>query len=424
MIRQILSMTWKDLKILAKDPGGLSTLFLMPAAFIVIMSLALGGTYSTDDQPLQVLTVNQDTGRAGKQIVDGLTSTGGLKIETKWQGKTLTRARAEKLIVEGKRQVAVVIPTDFSKSIQGSGFGNAKTPRIDLISDPAVSSQVLGPIEGALSGLSQQAAMTSMVPQGIDDMFTYLESTGAKIPAEERAKMKKEALRSGGVQTGGSMVNIKQTYPTGMRVEKSPNVVQQNVPGWALFGVFFIAPILAASFLEEKQLGTLRRLLAAPAPRPILLLGKLVPYFVVNIVQITLMFAVGAFLMPLLGTPRLDLGAHPEALIPISLAASLAATGLGLLLAALLKTQEQIGGVGSLLAVVLAAIGGVMVPRVIMPQFMRDFGLISPHAWGLDAYQDVLVRGYGIAEILPETGALLLFAVAFFAIALLRFKWE
>jgi len=64
------------------------------------------------------------------------------------------------------------------------------------------------------------------------------------------------------------------------------------------------------------------------------------------------------------------------------------------------------------------------VPRYIMPDFMRTIGLISPHAWALTAYQDVLVRGYDVAHILPNVAALMGFAVAFFGVALWRFKWD
>jgi ABC-2 type transport system permease protein len=72
----------------------------------------------------------------------------------------------------------------------------------------------------------------------------------------------------------------------------------------------------------------------------------------------------------------------------------------------------------------MAALGGVMVPRFVMPAFMQTLGLITPHAWALTAYQDILVRGYGVAEILPELGALMAFAVAFFGVALWRFVWD
>lgn len=432
MIRQILATTWKDLKILLKDFGGLATLFLMPTMFIFVMTLALGGLFNRGgDNPIEILVVNDDTGTIGAQIVEGLQATEGFAVETKWDGAALTRAKAETLIADQERSLAVIIPADFSETIQRSVFDTPtdETPQkaqIDLVVDPALSSQIVGPVKGTLAGLSQQALMTGVAPRGIDLFLDYIDQTaGASLPAEDREAMREQALRStagGGIT--GSVVEVVQMQPAGMEIEQLPNSVQQNVPGWTLFGVFFISQTLATSVLEEKKVGTFRRLLVAPMSRAALLLGKLTPFLIVNLVQIVLMFAVGVFIMPLVGAPKLELGSHPEALILISLAVSLAATGLGLLIAALAKTAEQIGGIGSLLVVTMAALGGVMVPRYIMPDFMQTIGLISPHAWALTAYQDVLVRGYGVARILPEVAVLMGFAVVFFGVALWRFKWD
>lgn len=203
----------------------------------------------------------------------------------------------------------------------------------------------------------------------------------------------------------------------------APNAVQHNVPAWTLFGVFFIAQQLAGSILEEKKLGTFRRLLVAPVSRAGVLLGKLVPYLLLNLAQVAVMFAVGVVVLPLFGAPRLAVG-NPLALAAISLAASLSATGLGLLIAALARTTEQIGGLGTLLVVTMAALGGVMVPSAVMPDAMRTLGLLTPHAWALGAYQAVLVRGAGLTAVLPAIGALLGFALVFSSIAVWRFRWE
>ncbi|MEO6324425.1 MAG: ABC transporter permease [Thermoanaerobaculia bacterium] len=203
-----------------------------------------------------------------------------------------------------------------------------------------------------------------------------------------------------------------------------PNVVQHNVPAWTLFGLFFISQQIASSLLEEKKLGTFRRLQVAPISRPELLIGKLVPFFLVNLAQVVTMFAAGALLLPLLGAPRLAIGSHPFALMAITVAASLAASGLGLLIASLAKTTEQIGGLGSMLVVTMAALGGVMVPRMAMPQSMQTVGLLTPHAWALTAYQDVLVKGAGLVAVLPAVAVLLGFATAFFAVALVKFQWD
>ncbi len=108
----------------------------------------------------------------------------------------------------------------------------------------------------------------------------------------------------------------------------------------------------------------------------------------------------------------------------MSLAAAATATGLGVLVAALTRTEAQVGGLTVLLLLTLSALGGCFVPRFIMPDWLRVIGLVTPHAWVLDAYQDLLVRGYGLWEVLPKVGALAAFAGAFLGIGVWRFRIE
>ncbi len=424
MFRQLIAMTIKDLKVLFKDAGGIVVLFLMPAMFIFVMSNALAGSFTRSDGLIDLLVVNADHGTIGTTLVDSLKNGGGVNVITERDGATLTREVAEKLIIDQKYSIALVIPADFTDQVRSQIGAQPPTPApIDLIVDPATSEQMLGPVKGAVAGLAQQAAFANLMPMGIDLMLNAIEQNGGSIPAPMREQVTNGATSGGGI-TNSNLVELKQMQPAGMIVEKFPNTVQQNVPGWTLFGVFFIAQLVATSILEEKKVGSFRRLMAAPMSRATMLLGKLLPYLILNLVQIALMFAVGIIVLPLTGLPRLELGQHPEGLILVSVCASLAANGLGLLLAALGKSAEQIGGLSSLLVVTMAAVGGVMVPRFVMPQFMQTLSFISPHAWALSAYQDILVRGYGIVQILPACGALLLFAGVFFGIAVLKFKWD
>lgn len=424
MFRQIIAITLKDLKIIFKDTGGIAALFLMPAMFIIVMSNALAGAFGGSDQLINVLVVNLDRGTTGAALVADLKASGGINVETTWEGQPLTRARAEQLIVDQKRNIAIVIPEDFSAVLQSVAFDQAaQSAQIELVADPATSAQVLGPVKGALAGLSQQAAFKGLMPQGVDLMIAAIDQNGGSVPASMKETLKNNTSFTA-TSNGQSLVVIKQTQPANMKIEQYPNTVQQNVPGWALFGVFFISGILAQSILEEKRTGAFRRLVAAPMSRSTVMLGKLVPHVIVNLIQITILFLVGYFVLPLTGLPRLEWGAHPEGLIVISVCASITANALGLMLAALAKSEQQLGGLSTLLVLTLAAIGGVMVPRFVMPDFMQALGVISPHAWALNAYQDILMRGYGIAEILPECAVLLAMAVAMFAVAVRKFKWD
>jgi ABC-2 type transport system permease protein len=111
-------------------------------------------------------------------------------------------------------------------------------------------------------------------------------------------------------------------------------------------------------------------------------------------------------------------------LVVVSLALALAANGLGLLVAALGKTEAQVGGWSVLLAIILAALGGMMVPSYIMPGAMKTLSLFTPHAWALAGYHDVMMRGLGLREVLLETGVLLGFAGVFFILAFWRFRFH
>jgi ABC-2 type transport system permease protein len=146
-----------------------------------------------------------------------------------------------------------------------------------------------------------------------------------------------------------------------------------------------------------------------------MLLGKLVPYFAINLVQVVSMLCVGVYVVPLLGGEALTLGHSPAALVLMSFAASFASVSYALLIANMVSTSEQatiFTGVSNLL---LAVIGGIMVPRFVMPQAMQQISLCSPMAWGLEGFLDIFLRRGGVEEVRTEALQL----VAFGTVALL-----
>jgi ABC-2 type transport system permease protein len=415
MLRHILALTWKDLKILVRNRSALLVLFAMPAGFVLVMTAATSGLYGADQSAVPVLVVNEDQGSISTQVIDGLKAAKGFNVETEWEGQTLTLAKAEELITSGKRELAVIFPPDFSQNIisdTSASLNSQSGATIQLMLDPSLSQQFTGPIIGTLQGLVSQA----LTPVGIEHL---LQQVAPGMPPEQQQAIVKQAQ-----QKTMSGVSIEQITPPGLAVRQFPNTTQQNVPGYTLFGVFFICQVIGLSFIREKQDGTFRRLLVAPISKTALLIGKLLPYYLVNLVQIVLIFAAGIWIIPLMGFPALNLGTHPEGLVLVSLATAAAASGLGLLVASLVKTPEATGGLGALIAVMMAAIGGCFVPTFVMPQFMQTLSKIVPHAWALQGYQDVLIRGYSAGQVMPEVGALMVFAVIFFGFALWRFKFD
>jgi ABC-2 type transport system permease protein len=153
-----------------------------------------------------------------------------------------------------------------------------------------------------------------------------------------------------------------------------------------------------------------------------LLAGKVIPFFIVNLLQVVFLFLIGLYLVPAMGGDQLTLGENPEGLVLVSVAASLAAVCYALLVAQIASTIEQATIVSGVLNIIMAALGGVMVPRFLMPEAMQEIGNYSPMSWGLDGFFDILLRNGTVTDVLPEVAALLGFAVLMLCLAVWRYR--
>ena len=194
---------------------------------------------------------------------------------------------------------------------------------------------------------------------------------------------------------------------------------QLTVPGNAVLFGFFLAMTVAMTFASERRTGTWRRLLAAPVPRWKALVGTLVPYFVIGLVQMAFLFGLGVLVF------GMQVAGSVAGLVALCVAVVVCAVCLGLAFASVGGTEKQIGSTAPVVLLVMGLLGGCMFPRIAMPPFMKSLGLVVPHSWALDGFYDVLVRqGTSLADLAPSIGALLGFGLLFAVLGLARFRFE
>jgi ABC-2 type transport system permease protein len=424
MIQHIFAVTVKELKVLWHDREALALLFIMPVFFILVMSLSLEGVYGAGsrEHPLEILAVNEDQGQtAGKVILD-LGKMERLAVVESLEGAPVTLKKAQNLIKTKKYRLALHFGGQFSERIQSDSDDHTiEVPVISLMVDPAMNLQLVSSLRGTIQGVVERhlfmARLPHLMQQGLSSLGELgppemAQTLNALTPQLENifSNADTDSLHSG-------TFSLQVVPLRSLENDRQPTSTEQNVPGYTIFGVFFIVLTLASSFIQEKNDGTFQRILTAPLSKAALIVGKLLPYYLVNLVQIALMFAVGVVFFDL----RLG---NIGALFLVSLALSASANGLGLLVAAVGKTEAQVNGLAVLLAITLSALGGMMVPVFLMPGFMKTMSLFTPHAWALSGYHDVMIRGLGVSAVLGEAGVLLGFSVLFFLIALWRFRFE
>jgi len=358
MLRALMK---KELLALSRDLFGMAALFLMPAVFIVVMSMALKDVYSPAVKPLAYAVENLDQGKVAARLLDRWAKEAGapLPLPDRWREE----------LQAGRLQYVLVIEPGFSA--QMGDLGSKGEAKLRLLAEP-----------------------------GLD--HALFESRRARLIAEA-AQLRAELLLA--------------------QLDLGINVVQQNVPAWLVFGMFFVVASIAGLFVEERACGALARLRSLGARPWQLIMGKTVPYLLVNGVQAALMLAVGVWLMPVIGGEGMSLqGVHWDALLLMVLAVGLAAVSLALAVACLVSTHGQAATIGPVLNILMAALGGVMVPTFIMPPVMREIAMFSPMNWGLEGLLDVLLRSGDIVSVLPEAGKLCAFALLMLGAGFLLFK--
>ncbi len=414
-MRKIFTAAAKEILLLRRDRAGLIILFLMPAILVVVITLVQENVMElTGQTKTKVLFLNLDDGELGHALELQL-STGNLEI-TVWDGDRGKNAADLRAAVQnGAYQVGIVLPEDSSAEfqalarqrvlkdgIQGQKQEKSSLTAVQIFFDPAIlaglRSGITGQLRTALQAISIQTEIR-LLEERLNDAMAELKISRefSPLPASGLASMLDSPLLT--IEEGGKADSRKEEY----------NPVQQNVPSWAIFGMFFTAIPIAGSILQERKSGIWTRLTSLPVSPLVLFTGKILAYIGICLCQFLLIGLIGSFLFPYLGLPSFTIGANPAGTGIVVLSASLAACGYGMVLGLACDTYEQASTIGATSIVGAAAIGGVMVPVYAMPRIMQDISIISPLNWGLTAFHDLLMRGASLFDIFDDLGRLIIF---------------
>lgn len=387
-MHRLLALWKKEWLALARDVHGLAVLFVMPAAFIVIMSLALSDVFKDESgRQTDFAVLAADGSKLAQRVVQRLEGDGFRAVPA-----PMDEAAARAGVRQGKPGLVLLVPRDFERGLREPPDRTNSSQALTLLVDPALAPTQIVVFQHRVLGmvLALRMSAAARIP-GITDDVSAFNLRGA-------ATLSIEAV--GNPRAG------------------RPSSVQQNVPAWLIFGMFFVVMPISSLFIVERREGTLARLASQQVSFFTLLLGKVVPFFVINLGQVVLMLLAGHTLVPWLGGEALAVPARWDLLAAVAASTSLAAIGWGLLVAVCARTMEQatvIGGVGNILA---AAIGGIMVPRFVMADTMQAWVDLSPMAWALDGFHAVILRQGGAADVAAPCLKLLLLAAVFLATAL------
>ena len=317
---------------------------------------------------------------------------------------------ARQMLGDDEVYAAVVLPRNFSAGLMNGQAMDAAF----IFSDFSAADRVREEIQAAMSRVS---AAVAAAQTAVDEAET---AAGFADEAERRAYFE-AALESAREYLDPPPVGVKVEAATALETEdefanfSGPG---QSSPGMVvMFGMTTMLGV-GIVIVQERRIGTLRRLLTTPASKASILLGKFAGTFLLGLLQATILIVFGQVVFDV------PWGRDPLALIAIVFSFSLAIVSMGILFATLVRTEEQAGSAMTGAAMVMAALGGAWWPISITPPFMQSLGHIFPSAWAMDAFQAIILQGATFGEVLPQAGILLGYAVIFFTLGVWQLKFE
>ncbi len=419
---KILAIIRQDLRLFLANRSNLPSLLFVPAVMTIIIALvnsgALGG------EPVRRLDViDQDATPAStaflasiRQANPGLTLCPMDNNSKDICGLGATNALAENQaldrVAKSNSLALFEIPAGFGANLAAM---EPVTVTFRSATSFGTSQSALEAVQAALSQVNS-ASVASQV--GLQVVSTLQGQPVSSAQAEQiKSAVYQQALKLQKNQAVNVVFSLSDAGQGRTMTESLQFGLGQSVPG---MGTMFVLMTIfggMAALIVERQQWTLQRLAVMPISRSTLLIGKILARVCLGLLQFLVVFIVGAIF-------RMNFGKDPLALLLMIIIYTLAITSLSFAIGSGMKNPAQASGLGLLLTLTLAPIGGAWWPMDISPKFMQIIGHVSPIAWAMDGFTALTYNGAHLVDILLPMGVLLGMTVVFFLIAIPRFKYQ
>jgi ABC-2 type transport system permease protein len=367
----------KDLMLFFHDQRSVILTFLLPLILISLFAFAYGGIGEFDgrSEPVRLLITDLDQTVSSQEIISSIDSLKDIRLVIS------DSVKAEELVIKGNYACALIIYKGFQDSLVA---GN--TSPVEIVYDRSREMEIAALQQNLISTLMASTGKI-VVKKRIEN---YLKSQFPYIDKNITDNIARNAT-----DNNDNTPVIKWTSVVGEKNDTKLGLIQA-VAGTAILMLLFSVAGVGTSILEEKENGTINRLLYSPLKGSTILYSKMLFAFFISILQLTTMFLFAWLVL------NMDLSVNIPGLILMITATSFAVSSLGIFLAAVSKTRQQAQNLSTIIILVMSAIGGSMIPLFIMPAILQKIALLSVNYWGIQGFYDLFWRVLPLKEILPK----------------------
>jgi ABC-2 type transport system permease protein len=398
---RIIDLILKNINQIVRDWKAIFFMLVVPIIFTLLMGFIFGGFGGGEEDPrLPIGFVDQDESAVSAHLLELLEGS-----ETVHPVVLEDADKAEEQVRKEELAVAVIVPTGYGDRIFDA---DPLQPTVILDASTPAGTTVQSDIHTAMMRLlgGVQTAKLS-ADQLADADRAFLMATLEKALEAWQAPPLTVAVTQPGIAE--EREEDTSAVPGGFAHASVANLVQ-----FSLMGVIGAAETI----VNERKSRTLQRMLTTTISRAEIILAYFLTIFILNLVQIGLMVAFGAGLL------GVDYMQEPAAILLMATTTSLCTGGIGLLIGVLSKTTDQVAMFSVIPTLVMAGLGGAWMPLELTSEAFQFVGRLTPVAWAIEGFENIVVRGMALDSVLLPAGVMLAYAIALFALAAWRFKFE
>jgi len=397
-MKKIAAIVWKDILVRFSSPVELVFFILLPIVFTVILA---GGTGAPRDGRVRLVVVDQAQTSLSAELVTALGKSEAVRADV------LPLDQAESQFSQRQIAALLIIPSGFDLARLEANQASLDFRQLPNNINALVAQRAVQAVISRVSAAASIAASTTAEAEKIRAFAAPADRMAFFDEVMSAARTTMDSAPSRLAIDKGATRDV---------VDYDPRA--NSSAGQLITWVFVPLIGISGLFAYERQKGTLRRLLTTPTQNAIFLLGTIIGQVLMALVQMLLLVGFGLLVL------HLNWGRDPLALFVMLLATALAAAALGTALGAFVKTEGQATGLSIMLSMVMALLGGCWYPLEMFPSAIQGAVKVLPTTWAMQGLLDLVLRGQGLAAILPEAGVLLGFAAVFFTVGILRFRYE
>jgi ABC-2 type transport system permease protein len=398
IMSKIIAIARKDILLAFSSRSQLLFFIILPVIFTYILGSAFGS--SGDSSRITLAVVDHDGSQLSAALVEQLSAGGTVAPEV------LAAAEAEEHFADERTPAILTIPAGFEAQVTGSQPATLPLQKAHNDFNAQAADQA---VERAIATVSRPWLIGQSAVAALDEQQPFVSDQTRAAALQESVALAQQALAS-------SPERVRVSRPAAASDDYDP-VTHASV-GQLVTWVF--VPLLGASalFANERNQGTLRRLVVSPARKSTFLLGAVSGQLSQAVVQMALLVVFGMVVM------KVNWGQSVPALAIMLFTFGLASVALGVTLGTFVKSSSQANNLSIAAGMAMALLGGAWFPMEIFPQAAQTVAQVLPTTWAVHGLTELAMRGGGLADIALPAAVLTGFAVIFLAVGTWRFRYE